>query len=326
MMSLENYILFGRKAYNLFKDCILMLNLNMEIQYANPSACRALKHDLKELLNKNIDVISKESKKIIEEACANSIETLKKRTQREIAFNDKKKKTFTTSAFILTLESEKAHVGYMIIFNDPVNRENDSPYFNQRVSLINALNLRSDEFCYIQNIADGRNEFVSKSSEKFVGWKAEDLMSAAFTISKQHPDEMWIIDNFYKKRERWFKYPGKYDHVALHYKYRMMHKNGQYVHLKISIMLLERDENNIPKYTICFGKSYTPQKEKQLQNATILTSREKEVLKLLANGNSYKMVAAQLNISIDSVRTFIRRMYEKLQVHSVTEAIHKTLG
>jgi DNA-binding NarL/FixJ family response regulator len=55
-----------------------------------------------------------------------------------------------------------------------------------------------------------------------------------------------------------------------------------------------------------------------------LTAREKQVLQLLSNGNSYKMVAAELSISIDSVRTHIRRLYEKLQVHSVTEAIHKT--
>lgn len=54
-----------------------------------------------------------------------------------------------------------------------------------------------------------------------------------------------------------------------------------------------------------------------------LTERETEVLNLLAKGFSYKMVAAELQISMDTVRTYIRRMYEKLQVHSVTEAISK---
>jgi len=54
-----------------------------------------------------------------------------------------------------------------------------------------------------------------------------------------------------------------------------------------------------------------------------LTPREKEILKALSQGNSYKMVAAALGISIDTVRTHIKRIYEKLQVHSQVEAISK---
>lgn len=56
-----------------------------------------------------------------------------------------------------------------------------------------------------------------------------------------------------------------------------------------------------------------------------LTPREATVLALLAAGNSYKMVAAEAGISIDTVRTHIKRIYEKLHVHSVTEAVGKFL-
>jgi DNA-binding NarL/FixJ family response regulator len=66
-----------------------------------------------------------------------------------------------------------------------------------------------------------------------------------------------------------------------------------------------------------------PKQASQNEELNKLTPREQEVLQLFMNGNSYKMVASALNISIDSVRTYVRRMYEKLQVHSVTEAIHK---
>ena len=54
-----------------------------------------------------------------------------------------------------------------------------------------------------------------------------------------------------------------------------------------------------------------------------LTPREQDVLHSLAAGNSYKMVAHELGISIDTVRTHIKRIYKKLQVHSVAEAIAK---
>jgi DNA-binding NarL/FixJ family response regulator len=54
-----------------------------------------------------------------------------------------------------------------------------------------------------------------------------------------------------------------------------------------------------------------------------LTAREKEVLTLLAKGNSFKMMATNLFISIDTVRSHIKKIYEKLQVHSQTEAVSK---
>ena len=54
-----------------------------------------------------------------------------------------------------------------------------------------------------------------------------------------------------------------------------------------------------------------------------LCVRERQILELLAKGHRYKEIADQLGITIHTVRTFIRRMYEKLQVHSRTEALLK---
>jgi DNA-binding NarL/FixJ family response regulator len=57
-----------------------------------------------------------------------------------------------------------------------------------------------------------------------------------------------------------------------------------------------------------------------------LTEREKEVLATLAKGYAYKEIADQLNISFETVRTHLRAIYEKLHVHSRTEAVLKYLG
>jgi DNA-binding NarL/FixJ family response regulator len=56
-----------------------------------------------------------------------------------------------------------------------------------------------------------------------------------------------------------------------------------------------------------------------------LTDRELEVLRGLARGRSYKQVAADLSLSLDTVRTYVRRVYGKLQVHSVAEAIQRAI-
>jgi DNA-binding NarL/FixJ family response regulator len=52
-----------------------------------------------------------------------------------------------------------------------------------------------------------------------------------------------------------------------------------------------------------------------------LSEREKEILKCLVEGMSYKMIADECFISIDTVRSHIKNLYEKLHVHSKGEAI-----
>jgi DNA-binding NarL/FixJ family response regulator len=54
-----------------------------------------------------------------------------------------------------------------------------------------------------------------------------------------------------------------------------------------------------------------------------LSHRELEVLQALAQGLAYKQIADQLNVSIHTVRNYIRRVYEKLHVRSRTEAVVK---
>lgn len=56
-----------------------------------------------------------------------------------------------------------------------------------------------------------------------------------------------------------------------------------------------------------------------------LSDRESEVLHLLVNGHSYKMIASDLFISIDTVRSHIKKIYEKLHVNSKSEAVAKAL-
>ncbi|MCX6926580.1 MAG: response regulator transcription factor [Verrucomicrobia bacterium] len=54
-----------------------------------------------------------------------------------------------------------------------------------------------------------------------------------------------------------------------------------------------------------------------------LSPREQEVLELLARGYLYKEIAERLNISVPTVNTYVRRMYEKLQVRSRAQAVAK---
>jgi DNA-binding NarL/FixJ family response regulator len=70
-----------------------------------------------------------------------------------------------------------------------------------------------------------------------------------------------------------------------------------------------------------FRQYSPPPSEEQID----LSEREKEVLAALTRGLSYKMIAESCAISIDTVRFHIKRIYEKLHVHSMTEAVSKAL-
>lgn len=62
------------------------------------------------------------------------------------------------------------------------------------------------------------------------------------------------------------------------------------------------------------------------ENPYQLSPKEKEVLGALSKGLSYKLIGVELKISIDTVRSHIRKIYEKLHVHSQTEAVRKAIN
>ncbi|MCX7874836.1 MAG: response regulator transcription factor [Melioribacteraceae bacterium] len=68
-------------------------------------------------------------------------------------------------------------------------------------------------------------------------------------------------------------------------------------------------------------KKYIPTEDEHIQ----LTPREEEILALLVEGMNYNLIAEKLYISIDTVRNHIRHIYEKLHVHSKSQAVVKAI-
>jgi DNA-binding NarL/FixJ family response regulator len=69
-----------------------------------------------------------------------------------------------------------------------------------------------------------------------------------------------------------------------------------------------------------FGRPIAPKND-----FPTLSPREQSVLDLLSKGFSYKEISDSLSVSVPTINTYIRRIYEKLQVHSRTQAINKYL-
>jgi DNA-binding NarL/FixJ family response regulator len=62
------------------------------------------------------------------------------------------------------------------------------------------------------------------------------------------------------------------------------------------------------------------------QMDTELSTRQVRILQLLAEGHSYKTCAEVLGLSVDTIRFHVRKIYERLHVHSRSEAVWKTFG
>ncbi len=60
--------------------------------------------------------------------------------------------------------------------------------------------------------------------------------------------------------------------------------------------------------------------------AVRLSAREREVLAMLSRGYSNKEIAGKLSLSVETIHDYLKRVYEKLHVHSRSEAIAKFLG
>ena len=77
---------------------------------------------------------------------------------------------------------------------------------------------------------------------------------------------------------------------------------------------------SIARKVLGFIPKYETKKDPNLE---LLSKRENEILELLVKGYSYKMLANQLFISIETVRVHIKNIYKKLHVNSATEALYK---
>ncbi len=81
--------------------------------------------------------------------------------------------------------------------------------------------------------------------------------------------------------------------------------------------------SSVAKKVLSFLPLNRPTKNPEIET---LSAREKELLEYVAKGYSYKMVAIEMGIATETVRSHIKKIYKKLQVNSATEAVYKFKG
>ena len=90
---------------------------------------------------------------------------------------------------------------------------------------------------------------------------------------------------------------------------------------------LEKGLDNIMEFGNYVSNSVLPlmvisfRAKSNFHGEDILSAKEKQIVKLVCQGQSYKMIASDTNLSIDGVRYYLQRIYRKLEINSKAELI-----
>ena len=205
--------------------------------------------------------------------------------------------------------------------------------------MLNTIHIYDDNAA----LRHGLKELLSLSDEFAVTGSFDNCLDAGAEVKKNPPDVI-LMD---------IDMPGMTGIEALK-KIRAFNKKVHIIMLTVfddnthildaicagaSGYLLKRNisEKLVPaiKEVLAEGASLSPSVAKMImtsmqqsspQHHYDFTAREKEILGLLCKGNSYKMIATGLYISFETVRSYIKKIYVKLQVHSATEAVSKAIN
>lgn len=205
-------------------------------------------------------------------------------------------------------------------------------------------------YYYIFNLSTLEFDYVSPNIEKVLGFTTDEV-SLKFLLSRIHPDDLIHFANnenhtlkflWSLPKEKSMKYKVQGD-------YRFQKKDGDYVRILHQAVVCAQYPDGSPSIALGIHTdishlkfagtpvlsfigldsepSYIDVKVNKplVKQKNLLTTREKEIISLIATGKSYKEVADALFISTETVRKHLSNIYCKLNVKSKIEAVNAAL-
>jgi DNA-binding CsgD family transcriptional regulator len=208
-----------------------------------------------------------------------------------------------------------------------------------------------DFYYYIFNLSTQEFEYISSGIERVLGYKAEEV-TVPFLLSLFHPEDGIHFANNENETMKflWSLPSDKVHKYKVQGDYRIQKKSGQYIRILHQAVIIASYNNGKPSHALGIHTDISHLKlngtpvlsfigldnepsyinvqvgKPLIQLKQLLTEREREVLKLLAKGNTYHEIAKILFLSTETVRTHLRNIYRKLNVKSKIEAINVALG
>jgi PAS domain S-box-containing protein len=185
---------------------------------------------------------------------------------------------------------------------------------------------------FIHDLKLLRHIWTNGNFEKIIGYSDPEIKTFGPEWAKDnyHPDDFHIL----KERIEFFRENRGETYSGI---YRVKHKQGQWVWIYSNCTVFKRDEIGIPLQiigiSIDFASSFKTQQEfdefyresqrqRNCKLISTLTTREKEILKMIAAGKKDGEIAGHLNISIHTAHTHRKNLLAKLHLHSNAELGH----
>ncbi len=206
-------------------------------------------------------------------------------------------------------------------------------------------------YYYIFNLSTLEFDFISPGVEKVLGYKPDDV-SLNFLLNLIHPDDIIHFTNNenYTLKFLWNLPKEKSMNYKVQGDYRFKKKDGTYTRILHQAVVCAQYPDGSPSTALGIHTDISHIKmhgtpvlsyigldgEPSFINVKVdkqlvkfeggLTNRERDVMRLLAKGNSYKEIASSLFISTETVRRHIANIYRKLNVKSKVEAVNAALN
>lgn len=227
--------------------------------------------------------------------------------------------------------------------------ELDYSVLDKHIPFLNTLNAVSNSSISIFDLYKRDHIYLSSRFETTFGWDNEDAKKTGteYFDSRVHPDDLIeLTESGTYFLRLGLSLPAD---ILRNYKaisdYRVLHAGGYYVRVVEQRFVLEFTPDGTPWLGLCImdlspyadaetpcrsrlvniqtGEIFVfpPESRKTINDAAI-TSREKEILQLIAEGLISKQIADKLYISVNTVNTHRQRIIEKLNVSNTYEAIN----
>lgn len=203
-------------------------------------------------------------------------------------------------------------------------------------------NSGKEKYCYyVFSTVDCKFLFVDEAYQLFTGYAIEEHRRGGldFWFSNIHPDDRRMLaDNIIESQRTAKSLYNKLKPVFRALNYRFRKGTGEWIWMQHAVYILSMDPDGrtdkmLHRLSLIEGLSLPDDHGKKMYRIGLkddgqegveqLTRREKQVLKLIAEGFSSKIIAHQLHISIHTVETHRRHLLEKLNAKNSMELVKR---
>ncbi len=179
------------------------------------------------------------------------------------------------------------------------------------------------------DVGKDRYNYICPSIKSITGFEANDYLNRdiVFYLNNVfHPEDFskivnsfapFVLPKLFNKDNK----PGIIKKVS----FRIKHKDGYWLKVHCRIIKAYKQREDIPDLFIGFISQNMFETVGRKGNSSIITIREKEVLQLIGNGFSSKVIADKLNISETTVISHRKNLIQKLEVNNTAQLIKKAV-